>query len=51
MKTADTLSRTIKDILYTVAGTLVSVFALKSFLIPNNFLDGGVTGLSLLIHE
>jgi uncharacterized membrane-anchored protein YitT (DUF2179 family) len=51
MKTADTLSRTIKDILYTVAGTLVSGFALKSFLIPNNFLDGGVTGVSLLIHE
>lgn len=51
MKAADTLPRTIKDILYTVAGTLVSGFALKSFLIPNNFLDGGVTGVSLLIHE
>lgn len=51
MNVADTLPRTIKDILYTVAGTLVSGFALKSFLIPNNFLDGGVTGVSLLIHE
>lgn len=51
MKAADTLPRTIKDILYTIAGTLVSGFALKSFLIPNNFLDGGVTGVSLLIHE
>ena len=26
-------------------------FALKSFLVPNGFLDGGVTGLSLLLHE
>lgn len=26
-------------------------FALKSFLVPNGFLDGGLTGLSLLIHE
>lgn len=39
------------DTIYTIAGTLISGFALKSFLIPNNFLDGGVTGMSLLIHE
>jgi len=26
-------------------------FAFKGFLIPNKFLDGGVTGISLLIHE
>lgn len=31
-------------------GCLISGFALKGFLIPNNFLDGGVTGISLLIH-
>ncbi len=40
-----------QDILYTTAGTLVSGFALKSFLVPNDFLDGGVTGISLLIHD
>jgi uncharacterized membrane-anchored protein YitT (DUF2179 family) len=51
MKAVATLPRTIKDILYTVAGTLISGFALKSFLIPNHFFDGGVTGVSLLIHE
>jgi uncharacterized membrane-anchored protein YitT (DUF2179 family) len=39
------------DIVYTVAGILFSGFALKSFLVPNNFFDGGVTGISLLIHE
>lgn len=26
-------------------------FALKSFLVPNSFFDGGVTGMSLLVHE
>jgi uncharacterized membrane-anchored protein YitT (DUF2179 family) len=41
----------LSDIIYTVIGILFSGFALKSFLIPNNFFDGGVTGISLLIHE
>ncbi len=39
------------DTIYTIAGILSSGFALKSFLIPNNFFDGGVTGISLLLHE
>jgi uncharacterized membrane-anchored protein YitT (DUF2179 family) len=41
----------LRDTLYTVSGILFSGFALKSFLVPNNFFDGGVTGMSLLIHE
>lgn len=45
------LPRAVKDLLYTLSGILISGFALKSFLIPNNFLDGGVTGVSLLLHE
>lgn len=51
MKSVSSLPRAIKDTLYTIIGTLISGFALKSFLIPNNFLDGGVTGISLLLHE
>jgi uncharacterized membrane-anchored protein YitT (DUF2179 family) len=39
------------DMIYIVLGALVAAFALKAILVPNNFLDGGVTGLSLLIHE
>jgi uncharacterized membrane-anchored protein YitT (DUF2179 family) len=39
------------DTIYTVVGILFSGFALKSFLVPNNFFDGGVTGISLLVHE
>ena len=51
MKSASNLPRTLKDIIYTLFGTLICGFALKSFLIPNNFLDGGITGISLLLHE
>jgi uncharacterized membrane-anchored protein YitT (DUF2179 family) len=41
----------IKDAAYVIAGILICGFALKGFLIPNDFFDGGVTGISLLIHE
>ncbi len=40
-----------QDILYSIAGVLMTAFALKFLLIPNDFLDGGVTGVSLLINE
>jgi uncharacterized membrane-anchored protein YitT (DUF2179 family) len=36
---------------HMLLGVLVCGFALKGFLIPNHFFDGGVTGVSLLIHE
>ncbi len=39
------------DILYACAGILFCGFALKGFLIPNQFFDGGITGISLLLHE
>jgi uncharacterized membrane-anchored protein YitT (DUF2179 family) len=45
------LHHKLTDGLYVVAGALLMAFALKSFLVPNGFLDGGVTGLSLLLHE
>src|ERR1700676_4485440 len=41
----------ITDSLTTLIGILFSSFALKSFLVPNQFFDGGVTGISLLISE
>ena len=41
----------IVDVLYAAAGILFCGFALKGFLIPNHFFDGGITGLSLLLHE
>lgn len=45
------LPQHITDFIYTVAGILFCGFALKSFLVPNQFFDGGVTGVSLLLHE
>ncbi len=32
-------------------GVVTAAFALKGFLVPNSFFDGGVNGISLLIHE
>ncbi|MGE5521953.1 MAG: YitT family protein [Candidatus Dadabacteria bacterium] len=43
--------RNIKDLLLTITGVLFAGFALRGFLVPNHFFDGGVTGVSLLIHE
>ncbi|MEZ4911734.1 MAG: YitT family protein [Saprospiraceae bacterium] len=39
------------SILYTFFGAFFAVIALKGFMIPNHFLDGGVTGISILFHE
>lgn len=41
----------IADIILMLCGAVIAGFSLKGFLIPNNFLDGGVTGISLLVHE
>ncbi len=42
---------TIRDLIIMGVGVMIAAFALKGFLVPNKFFDGGVTGLSLLIHE
>lgn len=41
--------RFIKEILLIVAGVTSACFGLKSFLMPSHFIDGGVTGISLLL--
>jgi len=41
----------VHDTIYTVLGAFISGFALKGFMVPNNYLDGGMTGISLLLHE
>ena len=40
-----------RDILFMLLGVLSAGFGLKGFLIPNDFIDGGVMGISLLVHE
>jgi len=37
--------------LYIVLGNLLAVVGMKGFMIPNHFLDGGVTGISLLVNS
>ncbi|PWT77674.1 MAG: hypothetical protein C5B59_03355 [Bacteroidetes bacterium] len=39
------------DLLLLLGGVVIAGFALQGFLVPNNFFDGGMTGISLLIHE
>ena len=41
----------IEDSIFIVLGVIFSAIALKCFLVPNHFFDGGVTGISLLISE
>jgi uncharacterized membrane-anchored protein YitT (DUF2179 family) len=39
----------VKDIFLIASGIVSATFGLKSFLMPSGFIDGGVTGISLLI--
>jgi uncharacterized membrane-anchored protein YitT (DUF2179 family) len=41
----------LKNLIQIVVGCSLAVFAMKGFMIPNQFMDGGVTGVSLLLHE
>ena len=40
-----------KNLLQIFVGAGMAVFAIKGFMIPNQFMDGGVTGISILLHE
>lgn len=39
----------LKSNFYIIIGILFAVFGLQGFMVPNNFLDGGVTGISILV--
>ena len=39
------------SLLLILLGTGLAVLAMKGFMIPNRFLDGGITGISILLHE
>ena len=41
----------LKDTLFIFFGILSAAFGLESFLLPNRFIDGGATGISLLVSE
>ncbi|MFM2231303.1 MAG: hypothetical protein RJB31_4 [Bacteroidota bacterium] len=42
---------TLKNWVFIALGVLSAGFGLKSFLLPNHFIDGGATGISLLLTE
>ncbi len=46
-----TINDWVADLVLILSGAVLAAFALKGFLVPNYFFDGGVTGISLLIHE
>jgi len=41
----------LKNFLYIAIGIILAVLAMKGFMIPNRFLDGGITGISILLFE
>lgn len=41
----------LSSLTYTVFGVFSALLALQGFMIPNHFLDGGVTGISILLEE
>lgn len=41
----------ILDFLMILGGVILAGIALKGFLVPNKFFDGGITGMSLLVHK
>jgi uncharacterized membrane-anchored protein YitT (DUF2179 family)/predicted metal-dependent HD superfamily phosphohydrolase len=47
----DKPAQLIQDIVLMIIGVTIAGAALKLFLVPNHFFDGGVTGISLLVHE
>jgi len=44
------LRHNIKDFLLIGVGITSATFGLKGFILPNQFIDGGATGISLLLH-
>lgn len=49
--TRSQLTTAVKDSVFILAGVASAAFGLESFLLPNHFIDGGVTGISLLLVE
>ena len=41
----------VRDIVFISLGIFSAAFGLKGFMIPNNFIDGGATGIALLIRQ
>lgn len=40
-----------RSIAQLVTGAVLAVLAMKGFMIPNQFMNGGISGISILLHE
>ncbi len=40
-----------KPMVFRLVGIACAIIAFRGFLIPNKFLDGGITGIALLVHK
>jgi uncharacterized membrane-anchored protein YitT (DUF2179 family) len=49
VKAVAVLKENIRSLLLIILGIFSASFGLKGFLLPNHFIDGGVTGISLLV--
>lgn len=45
------MEKYISGFLLITTGVIIAGFGLKGFLVPNHFIDGGVTGISLLVSD
>ncbi|HYF03749.1 MAG TPA: YitT family protein, partial [Patescibacteria group bacterium] len=48
---ATKFAKSIFQVLFMVCGILSAGFGLEGFLVPNHFIDGGVTGVSMLVSH
>ena len=48
---SDKLRATAKELFFIGLGIIAAAFGLESFLLPNVFIDGGATGIALLVTE
>ena len=44
-------ARNLKYIFFVFLGILFATFGIEAFLLPNNFIDGGIMGLSMLVAK
>ena len=41
----------VKNLLFLTIGSIITAFALESFLVPNNIIDGGLIGISMIVSH
>lgn len=50
MPSSPSLLRTLKSIIFIFAGSAIYAFGLHYFIIPNRLMEGGITGIALLLN-